>query len=292
MSYFDEPFSDSSALPTHVICAKARKDFTVVLSGDAGDEVFGGYKNHVRAWQWRHFDKLPRKWRKPIGSLFASISPEDSLPRRFFNRLGQPVGRFGLGGMGYPFQDWQAACLKPEFQVSPDRIVKLYDDYLPRWEKASSIDLAQRTDLRSYMVDDILIKVDRMSMRNSLEVRSPFLDYRIVELGLSVPSRLRVKNGTNKYLLRRLAARHLPEQVVVSPKRGFGIPLRSWLHHDGLQCEMLYALHRHQTGILNPFVGNGVEKLWRKEETNPALTSTLFMFLSYYWWCKKRGEYQ
>jgi asparagine synthase (glutamine-hydrolysing) len=101
MAHFDEPFSDTSALPTSLVCTEARKEFTVVLSGDAGDEVFGGYENHVRAWQWRGVDRLPLGWRHAIGSLLASLSPRDSLPRRFFRRMGQPVGRFGLGLVGW-----------------------------------------------------------------------------------------------------------------------------------------------------------------------------------------------
>ena len=230
MGHFDEPFSDTSALPTSLVCAEARKDFTVVLSGDAGDEVFGGYENHVRAWRWRAVDWVPLRWRREIGSVLASLSPLDSVSRRFFKRLRRPVGRFGLGGKLYPYQDWLDNCLKPELNLDADRVALLYDSHLPKWDSASSVDQAQRTDLRSYLLEDILIKVDRMSMMHSLEVRSPFLDYRMVELGLTVPSSLRTKNGCNKYLLRRLATRHLPDAVCRAPKKGFGIPVRSWLY--------------------------------------------------------------
>lgn len=286
MSHFDEPFSDTSALPTSLVCAEARKEFTVVLSGDAGDEAFGGYRNHVRAWQWRHIDRLPLAFRNAFSSLLSSLSPRDSLPRRFFRRFGQPVGRFGLGGMLYPFQDWQDDCLKPEFNVSPDRIVKLYNDNLPKWAGASSIDFAQRTDLRSYMLEDILIKVDRMSMLHSLEVRSPFLDYRLVELGLKVPSRLRVKNGQNKYLLRLLAARHLPEGVCRAPKQGFGIPVFSWLNDNSKASKLRETLQANRGGYPDPFVAGGAERLWRSGLKNPALASNILLLLCYRWWCR------
>jgi asparagine synthase (glutamine-hydrolysing) len=288
MSHFDEPFSDTSALPTSLVCTEARKEFTVVLSGDAGDEVFGGYGNHVRAWQWRGIDRVPLGLRQATGSLLAVLSPRDSLSKRFFMRLRQPVGRFGLGGMIYPYQDWLADCIKPELNLTPDRIVKLYNEHLPRWAGATSIDLAQRTDLRNYMLEDILIKVDRMSMMHALEVRSPFLDYRLVELGLRVPSRLRAKNGCNKYLLRRLAARHLPEAVCRAPKRGFGIPTRSWLNAESSARILKATLSMTPDGHLDPFVNGGAERLWHSGQTNQVLTSAVIQVLCYRWWCQSQ----
>jgi asparagine synthase (glutamine-hydrolysing) len=286
MAHFDEPFSDTSALPTSLVCAEARKEFTVVLSGDAGDEVFGGYENHVRAWKWRAMDMLPLGLRQTMGSLLASILPDDSLPKRFFRRMGQPVGQFGLGGKLYPFQDWMDGCIKPELHLNPKLLVDLYNEHLPKWADASSIDLAQRTDLRVYMLEDILIKVDRMSMRNSLEVRSPFLDYRLVELGLRIPSHLRVKNGQNKYLLRRLADRHLPQSVCTAPKRGFGIPIQTWLRAESSAHILANTLAQSFNGHINPFIKGGAEQLWQMGQTNSALTSAVVQLLCYRWWCQ------
>ncbi len=286
MAHFDEPFSDTSALPTSMVCAEARKQFTVALTGDAGDEVFGGYENHVRAWQWRIMELIPLGWRHATGTLLAGLSEADSLPRRFFRRLGQPVGRFGLGGKLYPFEDWIRTCIKPEFNLDPDQIALLYHAHLPEWAGASSIDLAQRVDLRSYMLQDILVKVDRMSMMHSLEVRSPFLDYRMVELGLRIPSHLRVKHGRNKYLLRRLAARHLPEAVCRAPKRGFGIPLRSWLNRESNAGALLRTLAMNRDGFPDPLVKGGAERVWSLSQKNPVLTPAISRLLSYRWWCQ------
>jgi asparagine synthase (glutamine-hydrolysing) len=289
IAHFDEPFSDTSALPTSLVCAEARKEFTVALSGDAGDEVFAGYENHVRAWQWHYVDRLPLSWRHTAGSLLAPLSPRDSLPRRFFRRLGQPVGRFGLGGKLYPFQDWLDGCIKPEFNLNPDRIIKLYDEHLPKWAGTTSVDMAQRTDLRNYMLEDILIKVDRMCMMHSLEVRSPFLDYRLVELGFKIPSRLRIKNGLNKYLLRRLAARHLPKVVCRAPKRGFGIPVHSWLNDESNARTLQTTLARNDGRHPDPFVKGGAERLWRLGRENPTLASAVMLPLAYRWWCQYRA---
>ncbi|MBE0623848.1 MAG: asparagine synthase (glutamine-hydrolyzing) [Burkholderiales bacterium] len=286
MAHFDEPFSDTSALPTSLVCAEARKELTVALSGDGGDEVFGGYRNHVRAWTWRSIDRVPSWWRRAGGALFASLMPRDSASRRFFLRLRQPVGRFGLGAMLYPHADWLDDCLKSEFNVAPDRIIQRYSDHLPAWQGASSVDMSQRIDLRTYMLEDILVKVDRMSMMHSLEVRSPFLDYRLVELGLRVPSRLRVKDGQNKYLLRRLAARHLPTEVCLAPKAGFGIPLLSWLRSKSNQSGLPRALADNHHGYPDPFVPGGAKRLWRLGLANPGTTYALPLLLGYRWWCE------
>jgi asparagine synthase (glutamine-hydrolysing) len=288
MAHFDEPFSDTSALPTAAVCAEARKEFTVVLSGDAGDEVFGGYKNHVRAWQWRGAEQLPLWSRRAIGSILTSVSSaDDSRLLRFGKRLGHPVGRFGLGGKVYPYEAWLNSCLKPELNLDPELIVKKYNQNLPQWSGASSIDLAQRTDLRCYMLEHILVKVDRMSMMHGLEVRSPFLDYRVVELGLKVPSQLRTKNNSNKYLLRRLAARHLPSAVCRAGKRGFSLPLRSWLYSTPNSDIFKKTLIENRHEELEPFVNGGAERLWEIGRRNPALTSAVIKLLCYRWWCDR-----
>ncbi len=290
MGHFDEPFSDTSALPTALICAEARKHLVVVLTGDAGDEVFGGYRNHVRAWRWRSLERVPLSLRRAAGEWLGSIAPPDSRVRRFATRLGQPVGRFGMGGTLHPFEDWQGSALVPAMRVAGEELVDRYAARLPAWRGASPVDQSQRTDLRTYMLEDILVKVDRMSMRHSLELRSPFLDYRMVELGLRVPSRLRVKNGQNKYLLRRLAARHLPPEVWAAPKKGFAIPIQSWLRDPGVASEMRALLREGTPAFPDPFVPGGAEWLWGAAAANPALHRAVVIGLSYRWWCAARGS--
>ena len=288
MAHFDEPFSDTSALPTALICAEARKHLVVVLTGDAGDEVFGGYRNHVRAWRWRSLDRVPLSIRRAAGTLVGSLSAPDSVVRRFARRLGQPVGRFGMGGTLYPFEDWQERALVPAMRIDGEELVRRYAARLPAWHGANPVDQSQRTDLRTYMLDDILVKVDRMSMRHSLELRSPFLDYRMVELGLRVPSRLRVKDGVNKYLLRRLAARHLPPEVCAAPKRGFAIPIQSWLRDPKVATDMRALLCAGTPGFPDPFLPGGAEWLWQAAQANPALQRAIVIGLCYRWWCEAR----
>ena len=289
MGHFDEPFADTSALPTALICAEGRKELTVVLTGDAGDEVFGGYRNHVRAWQWRHLDRVPLGLRQGAGRVLAAAAPPDSVARRFARRLAEPVGRFGMGAMLYPFEDWPDTALRPGLHLSGREVVRRYAAHLPEWRGASAVDQSQRTDMRSYMLDDILVKVDRMSMRHSLELRSPFLDYRMVELGLRIPSRLRVRRGQNKYLLRRLAERHLPGEVCAAPKRGFGVPMRSWIRDPEVATSMRALLSHGTEGFPDPFARGGAERLWQTAVSNPAALSALVSALSYRWWCAAQG---
>lgn len=288
MGLFDEPFADASALPTRLICAKAREHLTVVLSGDAGDEAFAGYSNHVRAWRWRHVDRVP--FRRGIARAAASVLPFDSRFRRFVRRAAEPVGRFGLGAMLYPFEDWQKELLAPAYRVSGEEIVRRYDLRLPEWSGATAIDQSQRVDLRSYMLEDILVKVDRMSMRHSLEVRSPFLDYRVVELGLRIPSSLRAPAGHSKHMLRLLAERHLPSEVCRAPKRGFGIPLRSWLRQPSVSDSMQARLRQSVEGFPDPFLPGGADRLWNDAWHDPARTGALTAALSWRWWCAARAR--
>jgi asparagine synthase (glutamine-hydrolysing) len=289
MGHFDEPLADLSALPTALICEEARKNLIVVLSGDAGDEVFAGYRNHVRARQWRHFDQLPI-WAKMITSVaLEKMTVNESGPHRLARRMSQPVGRFGVGTMIYAFGKWQNAVMRPSFICSEQETIRRYNQFLPPWDNASELDQAQRTDIRSYLLDDILVKVDRMSMRNSIEVRSPFLDYRMVELGLRIPSHLRVRNGQNKYLLRRLAQRYLPCEVANGPKRGFGIPFKSWIRNPGISKVLQGQLATPYEGFPEPFVSGGAEKLWLQAVNDRSNNNHIIKMLTYRWWCAAEG---
>jgi asparagine synthase (glutamine-hydrolysing) len=284
---FDEPFADSSALPTALVCQAAREHVTVALSGDGGDEVFAGYRNHVQAWRWRWLDKwLPVKARRWPSWILSTLFAPDSRPRRFLWRWSQPVAEWGLGAMMYPFEDWLADCIRPEFQVTAHDLLERFAHEETRWSTTAAVDAAQRIDLRQYLLNDILVKVDRMSMRYSLEVRSPFLDYRVVELGLRIPPALRVKNGQNKYLLRRLARRHLPSAISEAPKRGFGIPLYEWLFKSSATKQFKEVICTPSTQIPEPLVPGGGEGLWARAQNNEALTSATYRLLVYRWWAQ------
>jgi asparagine synthase (glutamine-hydrolysing) len=173
--------------------------------------------------------------------------------------------------------------VKPEYRLSDEQALAKLDSHLDDWSAATPIDQAQRNDLRLFMLDDILVKVDRMSMRHALEVRSPFLDYRVVELALLIPPRLRVKHGRNKYLLRRLAQQLLPNVVAEAPKRGFAIPLRQWLF-EGPKAEWFrnqVCDAMNEDNVLTP---HGGYLLWSMARSNEIMTPLLFRVLACRWW--------
>ena len=284
LGHFDEPFADGSALPTSLVCQTARRHLTVALSGDGGDELFAGYENHVRARYWSFLDGIPASMRRQFSLAATPYTSADSRIRRFFRRLCYDVGTFGMGGKLYPFEDWVEVCVRPEFRITVDDMGRLCEERIDKWPGADALDQAQRTDIQLYLADDILVKVDRMSMRHSLEVRSPFLDHRVVELAMQIPSALRIPYGQNKHLLRRLAERHLPLQVTHAPKRGFGIPLGDWLFRSQYTSELKKIIMNGSHSAPDPLLPDGPARLWQMAERNVALHPALFRVLAYRWW--------
>lgn len=220
MKIYDEPFGDASALPTVLLCRLARNNVTVSLSGDGGDELFGGYPRY--AW-CRRLWKAFRFWPKPLRILLRNILLRGASSRKIRRAA------------------WSLA-----FQDAPD----LYENLLRSWESRASDLLTKETqepffprlpaprrmenlevflhriDLQTYLPDDILVKVDRAAMAVGLEVRVPFLDHRLVEWALRLPPYLQ---GSQKLLLKTVLKRHLPGELFQRPKQGFEIPLAHWL---------------------------------------------------------------
>lgn len=285
MAHFDEPFADSSALPTSLVCSEARKNMTVVLSGDGGDEIFAGYPHYLRAMDSKRFYKLPNWLRQCIGNA-AYLMPNDSPYRRALNRLKNDNTHWGMGDIFYPFEDWIRDLIHPDLYPSIKQFDSVFESLDTTKISSDHVWNAQVKDIQFYMRDDILVKVDRMSMLNSLEVRSPFLDYRLLDLSARIPSELKVKNNTNKYLLRRLAKRILPDSVTEAPKTGFGIPVAQWIFTSPKQASYIEDLQLLESWqILR--TGGGV-KLWELAKTNSALVGALFRMLSLAWWLKRR----
>jgi asparagine synthase (glutamine-hydrolysing) len=227
---YDEPMADSSMVPTYLVSRLIRGDATVALGGDGGDELFGGYLHY----EWvRRQDLVRRAIPSPLRGLAAAFG------RTF------PVGVRGrnyLVGSGRGL-DWSIAHANIYFDLDTRRrllapISASIDD-APERGKAllafghSAVQRSMAMDFRSYLVDDILVKVDRASMLTSLEVRAPLLDHRIIEFAYGrVPDRLRAWRGQRKVLLRKLARRLLPPELNITRKQGFAIPLSDWFRGD------------------------------------------------------------
>lgn len=241
---YDEPFADSSQIPTFLVSQLARRRVTVALSGDGGDEIFGGYNRYVAGTRlWQQFGGIPWPMRRGAARLAEAIPPrlwdragaaaDRLLPatRRGLisgNRVHKLASVLDLGGVDEMYT--RLVSTWPD----PGRVVQGgHEPELP-WlaVKADLREPADRMmlfDLLGYLPDDILTKVDRASMGTSLEVRAPLLDHRVVEFAWRLPLRQKIRGGESKWLLRRLLERHVPRSLVDRPKHGFGIPIDAWL---------------------------------------------------------------
>ncbi len=219
---FDEPFGDSSAIPTFLVSAAARQHVTVALSGDGGDELFFGYPRYAHALDAAWLLRLPKPVRR-LGAAIASRSPNRRLRRAAEVLAADDADQYAR------FVTWTS---QPDVRrlTGVDALdAPLYARMRESLGGVAEADRPPLLDLVSYLPDDILAKVDRASMAVSLEVRAPLLDHRVAEFALGLPLRLKRRDGTSKWLLRRLLAKRVPPALTERPKMGFGVPLATWL---------------------------------------------------------------
>jgi asparagine synthase (glutamine-hydrolysing) len=268
---YDEPFSDPSQIPTYLVSQLAREHVTVALSGDGGDELFGGYSRYLITNNlWQKMNHIPPAIRNIIGNTLSSISPESW--DFGFNLLGNALGKASkLKHQGDKVHQL-AQVLKvshPEpiyarlssHWKEPEKVVigshEINTAYTDKESWASVnhfIEHMMYTDTVTYLPDDILVKVDRANMGVSLEGRIPFLDHRVVEFAWQIPLSMKVHNGQGKWLLRQLLHKHLPEHLVERPKMGFSVPIDIWLRgplKDWAESLLDENLLKSQ-GFLNP----------------------------------------
>ncbi len=257
----DEPFADASALPTFLVSRMARQHVTVALSGDAGDELFAGY-DWYRAQKFASatIDYLPESIRQQL-STFASGIPPTSRKKG----TGDIVRRF-LEGASLPgkmqHSRWQTFWREDDLAhlltiPENERSTAIDPRFLALFAASGSahtLDQQQYADLKRYLPDDILFKVDRMSMAVSLETRGPLMDYTLVEFAARLPPELRLRGLSTKYLLKRAMGDILPQQILRRPKLGFNIPYKNWLRNElrDLLQDTLSPTHLRQQGLFHP----------------------------------------
>jgi asparagine synthase (glutamine-hydrolysing) len=233
----DEPFADSSLLPTYFVSAIARKYVTVALSGDGGDELFAGYDRYAIAAQREIFNAIPQ----PLGKLYQKLIypalPHSFRGRKFaYNVVMNSRDRFIHGLTYLSTVDRGAGVLADEFLEQLDSHSKPEDAFARIFDQAPAEDLIsklQYLDVKTYLSGDIMVKVDRMSMVTSLETRAPLLDHIFAEHTTRIPAALKLRNGEKKYLLKKLAERvGVPRDVIYRRKQGFAVPLVHWLRNE------------------------------------------------------------
>lgn len=230
--HFGEPFADQSAIPTWHICKYTRELATVALSGDGGDELFAGYNRYRARQLLEFFNKLPKfiqqyisripAWKSDDGSYYgSSLIKKITLFLALNDRLKETPNDL------IP-QIFSASERRKLFSV--DFAIKSHDSIKDFClENIDAVTQMQLTDIQTYLAEDILTKVDRMSMSHSLEVRSPLLDYRVVEFACKLPLHYKIKHGSQKYILREAFRHRLPNQILTRRKQGFNIPITEWL---------------------------------------------------------------
>ena len=264
---YDEPFADSSALPMHLICQAARRHVTVALAGDGGDEVFGGYDRYralMLAGRMRPLRYALTRLAAALARPFARRSERSRLTRflRFADALPLPAAMQYFRYRSLFDADDLQFLLADEFAESLDlhEPTRWFCELYESGDAPDEVVRGQRSDLATYLPDDLLVKADIASMASGLELRAPMLDPDVVQLGLSLPLEAKLSASRGKVLLRAAVADLLPREIVDQPKRGFGVPLARWLRGE-LREEMKATLLDRSPATTGIFRGEAIEGL-------------------------------
>lgn len=297
LSYvYDEPFADSSQIPCLLLCKEARKAVTVALTGDGGDEVFGGYNRHVMGPRLlARLTSLPKGLRYSMGSLVSLCSPlligEQSFSRRLFSRLGLPTSALD-----------KVVNLAPYLSDVED-VASLYERFTRiNYDPGELLNYRSESELHSFTSDfsgaewmmgmdsthylpgDILVKIDRAAMHSSLETRAPFLDARVISKAWQLPLDRKISDGQGKQVLRSILYRHVPRTIFERPKQGFSIPLDNWLR-GALKSWAEKLLHNSELLTMARLNSSAVRRLWElhlsEKENNGAKLWTVLMLLDW-----------
>ena len=295
VGFFDEPFADPSLVPTFFVSQLAKTKVTVALAGDGGDENFAGYSKYS-------VDKIENDLRKKVpdfirGNLFPPlINPLRKSNIRTLNRAGtllealskHPAEGFYLTNTFMTDAMWS--------RIANDNLKKEVDGYHPSTQSIdfyNAVDAGDHlsrvlyTDIKTYLVGDILVKVDRMSMANSLEVRAPILDHRVVEYAASIPSSLKLNQKEKKYILKKSFSPLLPPDILYRKKMGFSVPLAYWLRNE-LKSTAEEKLFHSDSGLSNYFKPTEIKNIWLEHQQQiKDHSATLWSLLMFeFWWQK------
>jgi len=286
--HYDEPFADSSAVPTYYVSKVAREKVTVALSGDGGDENFAGYRRYYFDRQENRLRSfLPLAIRRPIFGTLASIYPKADWAPRIF-RAKSTFESLSCSPLEGYFRS--VSVFRPELKrklLHPDVYKSLagYDSldvFKFYYEKADTDDPLSRIqylDIKTYLTDDILAKVDRASMANSLEVRAPILDHKFMEIVATIPSSLKLRGRNGKYIFKKALEGILPNDILYRGKMGFAVPVADWFRNE--LKEMAYeTIFDGNYGTF--FEKSAIERIWKQHQRGTrdrsAALWTLFMF--------------
>ena len=258
--HYDEPFADSSAIPTYLVAQLTRQHVTVALTGDGGDELFAGYERFAAARLAASYRRLPGFLRRAVGGVVRHL-PESTAyrgfarrARRFVDAADLPLAECYLSWVGLFSRDMCHELLSSGGDSPADGVLA---DYQAHFEQATGYGLVDQllyVNAITYLPGDLLVKTDRMTMAHGLEARCPFLDQELISLVAGIPSALKLRGMTNKYILKQAAERLLPREIVHRPKHGFGVPVGRWFRQELCDYvrDVLLGPHARQRGYFDP----------------------------------------
>ena len=263
VGHLDEPLGDFSIFPTYLVSKLASSSVKVVLSGDGGDELFGGYETYVAQQVDRYYQWLPSPIRsKALPALMNKIPPQPAKKgftnktKRFVEGAALPASLQHTRWMIFMSDNTKANLYKPAWRemLNGYTVESSLERYFQRAAQANPLAQQQYVDIKTYLADNILTKVDRMSMAASIEARVPLLDHRIVEFALNLPPNMKLRWGQTKVILRQVMNNHLPNVVLNKPKQGFSIPLKHWLRGPlkPLMTDLLLSDAVRRRGFFEP----------------------------------------
>ena len=238
---YGEPYADPSCIPTYYVSKISKQYVTVVLNGDGGDELFAGYERYQAMLYSKVIDSFPEFIKRGANSLFVKTIPEsiDSRKfvrkmRRFFEATSLPMHKRYIKWIGIFDDDFKSKIYSQDIIASTDNFTtgEFFRYCLSDSINLGFIDRLMKLDTSTYLPDDLLVKADIASMANALEARSPFLDHRLMEFAVSLPSYFKLKGITRKYILKKIAAKFIPEKNINRTKQGFGVPIGQWFRAE------------------------------------------------------------
>jgi asparagine synthase (glutamine-hydrolysing) len=285
--YFDEPFGDSSSIPTYLVSRLAAGHVKMVLSGDGGDELFAGYTRYLKYEQLETMRRRSLGLAGPAMKLAGSLlgGPRGARLSRIAERMAQPFPDRYLSGVGLNTRADLGMLLSPAVgELDPFASVRRHFD---RPDISNPMEKILAGDMATYLSDDIMVKVDRMSMANSLEARAPLLDHQLIEFVARIPYQFKLRDGTGKYLLKQVAADLLPAGVLQKRKQGFAIPIAKWLRNDlkELMSDTLSDRSFRERGVFNE---GGVRRCVEEHLAGTRDHSEpLWLLLTYEMWARR-----
>ena len=278
--YMDEPLPNPSEIPLYFLAKNARRYVKVVLSGEGADELFGGYPMYLAGGHFDHYShKVPRPVRKVLGTV-AKHCPNFKGKNFLVRGAMEPYQRFMRANYIFQSAERQKFLKRPIASKVPEEYSKRYFNEVSNLDEPTQL---QYVDMHTWMIYDILLKADRMSMANSLELRVPFLDKKMLELSTRIPSRYRAANETTKIALRGAAIKQLPERTANKKKLGFPVPLNDWLREDKYYNKVKAAF---QSDIAEKFfVTSELMKLLDDHKSGKALNmQKIWSFYTFILW--------